>query len=533
MKRGVKIGAIVVGVLLLILMAVPFLVDANTFRPKLESEMSDALGRQVKIGNISLSLLSGGVSADDISIADDPAFGAAPFVKAKSLKVGVEMIPLIFSRKLNVTEITLEQPRISLVKSADGETWNFSSLGGKSAAPPKSAEPSASSGPNPSLSVAKLKISDGQLTLSHTGSTQKPRVYDKVSIEVTNLSLTSAFPFTLSAGLPSGGTVKLDGHAGPFVAGNAILTPFDAKATVEKLDLADSAVIDPAMGIAGQADLNGTVSSDGHEAKAAGTLKITNFQAVAKGSPAGRPVQVTYSFIHDLAKRSGTVAQCDIAMGKAVAHLTGTYDAHGAVTVVNLKLYGPNMPVDELQAMLPAVGVELPPKATLKGGDIDINLLTVGPVDKQVTTGMVRLQNTALANFNLGSKLSAISALSGKGSGAANDTTIQNFSSDVRVAPDGTQANNINLTIPALGVVTGGGTVSPAKQLAFKMNASVQGTEVPFAIQGTASDPKFIPDVKGIAVGLLKQQLTGKGLGSGQQGAVSGVMGMFNKKKPH
>jgi len=532
MKPGVKIGAIVVGVLLLILIAIPFLVDANTFRPKLESEMSEALGRPVKIGNISLSLLSGGVSADDISIADDPAFGAAPFVKAKSLKVGVEMIPLIFSKKLNVTEITLEQPQISLVKSADGETWNFSSLGGKNAATPKPAEPTSPSGSNPSVSVAKLKISDGQLTLSHAGSTQKPRVYDKVSIEVSNLSLTSAFPFTLSAGLPSGGTVKLEGRAGPFVAGNATLTPFDAKATVEKLDLADSAVIDPAMGIAGLADLNGTVSSDGHEAKAAGTLKITKFQAVAKGSPAGRPVEVTYSFIHDLAKRSGTVAQCDIAMGKAVAHLTGTYDAHEAVTVVNLKLYGPNMPVDELQAMLPAVGVELPPKATLKGGDIDVNLVTAGPVDKQVTTGMVRLQNTQLANFNLGSKLSAISALSGKSSGS-NDTSIQNFSSDVRVSPDGTQANNINLTIPALGVVTGAGKVSPARQLAFKMNASVQGTEVPFAIQGTASDPKFVPDVKGIAVGLLKQQLTGKGLGSGQQGAVSGVMGMFNKKKPH
>src|SRR5580704_15795050 len=115
MKRILKILAIVVGVLILIAIALPFFVDANTFRPKLESELTDALGRPVKVGNLTLSLFSGGVSADDITIADDPAFSKSAFVQAKSLTVGVEMIPLIFSKTLNVTEITLNQPEIGLV----------------------------------------------------------------------------------------------------------------------------------------------------------------------------------------------------------------------------------------------------------------------------------------------------------------------------------------------------------------------------------------------------------------------------------
>ena len=131
MKRILKILAIIVGVLIVIVIALPFFIDANTFRPKLESELTDALGRQVKVGNLSLSLLSGGVSADNISIADDPQFSKSPFVQAKSLKVGVEMMPLIFSKTLNVTELTLNQPEISLVKSENGEKWNFSSLGSK------------------------------------------------------------------------------------------------------------------------------------------------------------------------------------------------------------------------------------------------------------------------------------------------------------------------------------------------------------------------------------------------------------------
>jgi AsmA protein len=137
------------------------------------------------------------------------------------------------------------------------------------------------------------------------------------------------------------------------------------------------------------------------------------------------------------------------------------------------------------------------------------------------------MENSTLANFNLGSKLAAISALAGKNTG--NDTSIQNFSSDVHVAPDGTQANNVNLTIPAIGVLTGGGTVSPANELAFKMNANAAGMDIPFSIAGTTADPKFVPDVKGIAAGLLKGALSGKG-NTGQQNPINNVMGLFKKK---
>jgi AsmA protein len=233
----------------------------------------------------------------------------------------------------------------------------------------------------------------------------------------------------------------------------------------------------------------------------------------------------------DLAKETGTIPQGEITMGKAVAHLTGTYDAHGQVTSVKLKIIGQNMPVDDLEAMLPALGVVLPPKSQLKGGVLNTAMNVEGPVDKLVTVGNVKMENTTLANFNLGSKMSAISALSGKTS-TGNDTTIQNFSSNVRVAPDGTKADDINLTVPSIGVVTGAGVVSPANELAFKLSANLGGMgAVPFTVQGTTSDPKFMPDVKGMASGLLKNALGGQGK-PGQQNPVNTVMGLFNKKKP-
>src|ERR1019366_237211 len=114
MKSILKIAAIVVAVLVVVVIALPFLINVNRFRPQIESELSGALGRQAGVGNLSLSILSGSVAADDITIADDPGFSKSPFVTAKSLKVGVELLPLVFSKQLNVTEITLEQPEIRL-----------------------------------------------------------------------------------------------------------------------------------------------------------------------------------------------------------------------------------------------------------------------------------------------------------------------------------------------------------------------------------------------------------------------------------
>src|SRR5262249_8263311 len=147
----------------------------------------------------------------------------SPFVQAKSLKVGVEMMPLIFSRTLNVTNLTLDQPQISLVKSENAQQWNFSSIGGKSSstaaqtttpAPEKTtpAGKESGAGSNPNLSVAKLDVTNGKLTVTRANSNQPMRIYDKVNIEFKNFSFANAFPFEMTADTPSGGTMKLSGN---------------------------------------------------------------------------------------------------------------------------------------------------------------------------------------------------------------------------------------------------------------------------------------------------------------------------------
>ncbi len=211
-----------------------------------------------------------------------------------------------------------------------------------------------------------------------------------------------------------------------------------------------------------------------------------------------------------------------------------------------MKLNADNMPVDDLQTLLPALGVTLPSGSSLQGGTLSADLTINGPVDKLVIAGPVKLSDTKLAHFDMGSKLAAISALSGTKTGP--DTTIQNFSSNVHVAPSGIQTENINLVIPTIGTLTGNGSISPQNALDYKMIASLSGTaasglsqlaglggktaSIPFFIQGTASDPKFVPDVKGMLGSQLKNRLgTQAPGGQNTQGVVNAITGLFGKKK--
>src|ERR1017187_4485079 len=94
MRGKLRTVLIIVGVLIVLVLVAPFLIPVNQFRPTIEEKASAALGRKVQLGNLSLSLLSGSLSANNMSIGDDPKFESSPFLTAKSLKEGVEMMPL-------------------------------------------------------------------------------------------------------------------------------------------------------------------------------------------------------------------------------------------------------------------------------------------------------------------------------------------------------------------------------------------------------------------------------------------------------
>jgi AsmA protein len=532
-------------VLLLGLVILPFVIDVNQFRPQIESAADSALNRKVTIGNIRLSLLSGGVSVDDLSVSDDPAFGAGSFLTAKSVNVSVELMPLILSRALQVTGLTINDPEVTLMRSSSG-TWNFSTLGPAGAKTQPALAGTATSSAPANVSVQRLEIANGKILVGNVGSSTR-REYDGVNLKASDLSYTTQFPFELSATTPGNGTLKLSGKAGPLNQDDAQQTPVEASLDLKNFDTTSSGFVDPASGIAGMLDFTGTLSSDGQTVNSKGKVEASKVQLVPGGSPAKKDLQVDYDTDYVLKTQAGSLKQGDVHIGSALAHLTGTFARMGEAITVQMKLNGDNMPAADLEAMLPALGVTLPSGASLQSGGLSANLAIAGPVDRLVTTGHVNLSDGKLAGFDLGSKLGALSSFAGVPKGS--DTVIQTFSSDVRVAPEGIRTDNLNVVVPAVGSIAGSGTISPKQQLDYKMVARLSNSSsplggivklasagssqggVPFKIQGTTSNPSFIPDLAGMTSGLTKGLASAPTEIPGAKDLGGAIGGLFGKKK--
>jgi AsmA protein len=167
-----------------------------------------------------------------------------------------------------------------------------------------------------------------------------------------------------------------------------------------------------------------------------------------------------------------------------------------------------------------------------------------GPIDRMIISGPINVTNTRVSGFNLKSRASALSALAGVPSAA--DLIIQALNSKLRVAPEGIRADDILLVVPSVGSITGNGTIGGNNTLDFRMRAKLEGGgnliagvsalstlgqskgEIPFLIQGTTSNPVFLPDMAGAVTGSLKAPAqTVEGVG----GLLDGLFGKKKKKE--
>src|SRR5262249_2041447 len=183
-----------------------------------------------------------------------------------------------------------------------------------------------------------------------TTTSQQRTTYDHVNVSASDFSLNSKFPVTVTANLPGGGDLKLDGNVGPMDKNDTTLTPVDAKLHVSSLNLATTGILDPSLGLAGLVDLDTPLANSAGFAQPAGTVKLSKALFVQGGSPAGVPMNVDYSTKYDLRKNSGVLNPSTLKIGSATAKLNGTYASQGEATVVDLKLVGDSMSARDLEA---------------------------------------------------------------------------------------------------------------------------------------------------------------------------------------
>jgi AsmA protein len=519
------------GVVIVAAVLIAVFVNANTFRPAIEKQLTTVLGRKVKLGDLRFSIFTGDLVAKDLSVADDPSFSASPLLTAQELRFGVSLRPLIFSHQVNLRSLQVESPQINAIRATDG-TWNFANIG--PAAPTTNVDGSTQ---NPShgvpggatqelvnMSVGDISIENAHVVFTTAPGNVPPLVYEHVDLKASNFLFAAQFPFELSADLPGGGIIKINGRVGPINRHNAAGSPVDAQVSLKHLDPIAIGLLDPDADMSFLADIETHAAFDGESLSANGTAQMENLK-LHKGGPAvSKPVNLVYTGALLLKDNTVHIDDLTVKIGDAAVHVKGIYKAVAPAAnspPLNLLVAGQNLPLEDLQPVITAAAIRLPNGSVLKGGTLAMNLVATGQSESLTISGPVALDNTRLVGFDVGSKIHGIAALSGLRTG---DTTeFEKLHMKVRKTNASVVATDIDAVIPGMGELTGSGTVSPTDQLDFNLfvqvasakgvgkigvglltklsgsgGSSGNGSGVPIHVTGTSDEPYITADVGGI-----------------------------------
>lgn len=462
-------------------------------------------------------------------------------------------------KDLHVANLTVDTPTLNIVRTGTPTT----------AAAPKAPD---SNDMLSTLSADRIAVKNGTLSLSTAGQS-KPAVYQQVNTEVTHLSPTASSPFKLSAQVPGGGSLNADGNLGPINYNEAAATPLNAHAVLNHIDLASSGIVAPETGIHGIANVDLRAISDGKALNANVSANVQSLQLARNGSPSAKPVNLTMTVNQNLQALTGQIQNATVSVGQAAIQIAGSYQTSGPTTAVNLKITGQSLSIDEIQSFLPSVGVHLPTGSRLQGGTLTANLDVTGSTADPIISGPIRLNNTNLAGFDLGSKLQAVTALTGAKTGSV--TAIRSLSTNLRVAGGNVRTDNLVLDVPALGTAAGAGTVAASGALNYNVVLKLTGlvggkagnaagvggiagqlmgmipsggagsavgniatnalrNGIPVTIGGTTSNPTFAPNLAG-AMSSGASAFTGKASGQNKQNPANPIGnvlgGLLNRKR--
>jgi hypothetical protein len=465
-------------------------------------------------GTVSISGNAGPINSRDASLTPfsahlivkhlDPL--AAGFVDATAGVTGtidaIDVQATWNGQQLHVANLLVDTPKLTLVRDNKPTT---------TVTPPSAPD---SSNMFSTFTADHLQIKNGAITITSPGQTT-PAVYQQLNAEITNVSPTASSPFKLSAQIPGGGGLTGDGTGGPINQSNPTATPLNAHVAINHLDLASSGLVAPENGISGIANVDLKALSDGKTLNANVSSNIQGLRLAKNGSPSTKPVNAQLTASQNLQTLTGQLQSAVITIGKAVINIAGTYQTSGPTTAINLKVSSQGASIDELEAFLPSVGVHLPTGSRLQGGTLTTDLNVTGSTAAPIISGPVRVNNTNLAGFDLGSKLGPLSSLAGIKSGSG--TSIQSLSANVNINDGNVRTDNVSLVVPSIGSATGAGTISAAGALNYNVVLKLTGL-----LGGMGGGGK-----SGAATGAggIAGQLMGMVPGGAAGGAAGGIVG--------
>jgi len=156
MRRWLRIAFAAIAVLVLVFV-VPPLISVNRYKSQITQLLSQSLGRPVRLSAVQVRLLPWpGFEISDLSVAEDPAYGAEPVLHANTVTASLRLLAL-FRGRVEIGKISVDEASLNLVRAGPGH-WNLDPIFRTAAAQAGPASGPRHAAPLPYLEATNSRI---------------------------------------------------------------------------------------------------------------------------------------------------------------------------------------------------------------------------------------------------------------------------------------------------------------------------------------------------------------------------------------
>ncbi len=237
MRRPVKRILLAVVVVVLLGLLLPPFINVNRYRARIAASLSNAMGRQVTVGHISLRLLpQPGFELENLVVADDPSFSPEPLLRADEVTASLR-ISSLWRGRLEIARLNLHYASLNLVVTPDNRL-NLAAL--LSRATRTQAAPTTAKRPETRVRFPYIEVDYGRINFKRGMEKQVFALTD------TGLGLWSPWedewrmrieshPVRTDTSINDTGILKIDGSF--HRAENLLLTPININFSLERSQL--------------------------------------------------------------------------------------------------------------------------------------------------------------------------------------------------------------------------------------------------------------------------------------------------------
>lgn len=201
MVKPLKIVLAAVGVLFLLLVGAVVLAatffDPNDYRGQVTAQVKKETGRTLTLGDVKLSVFPWlKAKVADVTFSNAPGFGSQPMASVREASVGVQLLPLLLHRQVQVSTVVLDGLKLDLAKDSSGKS-NWDDLIKPSTDGKKPDDKAGGGIKLESIDISGVKLTDATVNYRDAQAKQAYKL-EKLNLETGALKPGKPFDFDAS-----------------------------------------------------------------------------------------------------------------------------------------------------------------------------------------------------------------------------------------------------------------------------------------------------------------------------------------------